>query len=625
MLSVSQEDCGQDSVERRALVVLGMHRSGTSAMTRTLSLLGATLPTRLMVPVKSNNETGFWESQSVVDLNDEILHALDSEWDDVFAGRPREYLSNFDKFFLSRAVELLQSEFGEADFIVLKDPRISVLSAFWDRTLRTAGYCPHYIIMVRNPLEVAESLRARDEFPREKSLLLWSSYMVAMDRDTRGHDRTFVSYDQLMSDWRRVRKRIEADLGMPFPRDTPAASIEVDRHLQQRLRHHRARSSDLFESGEVPEHTKALYGIFSAACDDVDVDQSAVDAIRVELSKLDSLVGPLLADLKGRLQSAAREIADARDAAARNASDRERSEGYLVERATAAEADRDRLAGLVNERENEIAQLRIEMQAQAEVRDQLLSQIGEKELQLVGLQKKLATEIEEKDQMIVEVRQQLGSQLDEKGLQLVGLQDQLAIEVEKKERVIAEMRQQFASQLEDQERTAVTLREELAKMESELHVAQSELGMEKSAAADSQIEFRRREAQLNEEIEQQRVVAAEMHLELEARIDDRFAEIATLTNLLATQETRANQLRDQVRWLREASQVLAQDSMSWKARFRRMLPVAFHRRRQHRLLQQKGLFDREAYLDANPDVAVMGSDPLSHYLAHGIDENRHRV
>ena len=151
---------------RRAFVVLGMHRSGTSAMTRMLSLLGARLPTELLKPA-ADNKAGFWEPQKVANLNDEILQALDSDWDDVFAFRPREYLSNFDRFYLGRATELLEQEFDGSEVIVLKDPRISVLTAFWDRALRELNYVPHYVVMVRNPLEVAESLRARNGFPRK--------------------------------------------------------------------------------------------------------------------------------------------------------------------------------------------------------------------------------------------------------------------------------------------------------------------------------------------------------------------------------------------------------------------------------------------------------------------------
>lgn len=298
MKSLSQVDFHTQTQTRRAFVVAGMHRSGTSAMTRTLSLLGATLPAGLMPPVEGNNETGFWESQSVAELNDEILQTRDSDWDDLFAFRPREHLSNLDRLYIARAVELLDREYNGSELIVLKDPRISVLTFFWENALRTAGYATNYVLMIRNPLEVADSLQSRDSFAQEKSLLLWSSYMLAVERDTRTLPRTFVAYDDLMSDWRQVRHRLEEGAG-PFPRDAAAATIDIDNFLERRLRHHERSVQDLFSRPDVPQEVKTLYRIFSGACDGAEIDCAALDAIQLELERMGLLVAPLLADLRG--------------------------------------------------------------------------------------------------------------------------------------------------------------------------------------------------------------------------------------------------------------------------------------------------------------------------------------
>lgn len=291
---------GLHASSRRAFVVVGMHRSGTSAMTRTLSLLGATLPARLMPAREANNATGFWEPMSVAELNDEILEALDSEWDDVFAFRPRPYLSNFDHFYRSRAVEILEQEFHGSELIVLKDPRVSILTTFWERALQDAGYTTNYVIMVRNPIEVAESLGSRDGFPREKSLLLWSSYMLAAERDTRGRARTFVTFDELIRDWRAVCRRIAGDSGLPFPRETIASAIEIDRFLDGRLRHHRVGAEDIFSRPDIPAHVKSLYRIFLEASEGRELDRSELRRIEAELSQVEELVGPLVADLRSR-------------------------------------------------------------------------------------------------------------------------------------------------------------------------------------------------------------------------------------------------------------------------------------------------------------------------------------
>src|SRR6516164_8769546 len=65
----------------RAVIVLGMHRSGTSAVTRVVSLLGADLPKNLLPP-SLTNELGYWESSDLMTIHDELLSSGGSKWDD---------------------------------------------------------------------------------------------------------------------------------------------------------------------------------------------------------------------------------------------------------------------------------------------------------------------------------------------------------------------------------------------------------------------------------------------------------------------------------------------------------------------------------------------------------------
>ena len=66
----------------QAILVAGMHRSGTSALTKTLSILGADLPRNLMPPMKGNNDKGFWESKDLEGIHDSLLESAGSMWDD---------------------------------------------------------------------------------------------------------------------------------------------------------------------------------------------------------------------------------------------------------------------------------------------------------------------------------------------------------------------------------------------------------------------------------------------------------------------------------------------------------------------------------------------------------------
>ena len=78
---------GEPTAERVCVLVLGMHRSGTSALSRVLNLLGCDLPKTLM-SAHPSNEAGHWESLLISHLNDEILGSAGSEWHDWLAFNP---------------------------------------------------------------------------------------------------------------------------------------------------------------------------------------------------------------------------------------------------------------------------------------------------------------------------------------------------------------------------------------------------------------------------------------------------------------------------------------------------------------------------------------------------------
>jgi predicted nucleic acid-binding Zn-ribbon protein len=162
--------------------------------------------------------------------------------------------------------------------------------------------------MVRNPLEVGESLRSRDRFPLQKSILLWSSYMLAAERDTRGVGRSFVAYDQLLADWRAVRDRIAATSGFTFPREPDAAAGEIEVHLDRRLRHHRAGAEEFYARGDIPGEVKTLYRLVLEATDGADINPREVDELETRLSQTEALIGSSLADLRGRVRSLTKDV-----------------------------------------------------------------------------------------------------------------------------------------------------------------------------------------------------------------------------------------------------------------------------------------------------------------------------
>lgn len=230
---------------RTAIVVLGSHRSGTSALTRMLSLLGASLP-RNLYAAGLGNETGHWEPEAAIRLNDQILDLAGSPVNDVF-GPSAEWLQQpAAQAFVDRLKDLIADEYGDDPLFVLKDPRISLLFPLWRAALARLDIRCVAVVVARNPVEVARSLAERQglagdmqSWPLERGGLLWLRYNLAAEEHTRSVDRAFCDYSTLLDDWRSVARRLSDELNIAWPRSVPEAAHEIDGFLSPDLRHHR--------------------------------------------------------------------------------------------------------------------------------------------------------------------------------------------------------------------------------------------------------------------------------------------------------------------------------------------------------------------------------------------------
>jgi len=218
---------------RTAMVVLGMHRSGTSAMARVLNLCGAHLPAKVKPPKLGVNPKGFWEPEAVLDLNVRLMRQLGGDWCHVEFALPAA--GDIVEEFESDARAMLAAEYGDAATIVIKDPRICVLAPLWHRVLAGSGYRPVYVVPIRNPLEVAQSLEARGDMTVRDGLALWSAYMArVLTFAESGADVIFVRYSDLLDDWREVIGRVAGRLDVTL--DAGARAAEVDDFLEDDLR-----------------------------------------------------------------------------------------------------------------------------------------------------------------------------------------------------------------------------------------------------------------------------------------------------------------------------------------------------------------------------------------------------
>jgi hypothetical protein len=299
---------------RAAYLVLGMHRSGTSAMTQLLSLAGAQLPANVM-PGDEHNAQGYFEPWRIAIFNDERLRAAGSAWDDVFAYPCPAVPDTEAGAWRDRAVALFDEEFAGRRHPLMKDPRVTVLLPFWRQVFAAAGVSARCVIPVRHPLAVAGSLAGRDGFAPEKSVLLWSAYMLAAEAYSRDLPRAFVDYDALLGDWRAEVARIERGHGARLPRLGKAAERNIDAALTPELRHNQA-AGEIAALGWTGRIAGAVYDWCAAAARDETPDRAVLETAAADLAARQQEIAPLISPTARDLDAARNELNSTRQSLA---------------------------------------------------------------------------------------------------------------------------------------------------------------------------------------------------------------------------------------------------------------------------------------------------------------------
>ena len=244
---------------RQVVVVLGMHRSGTSVVTKSLELLGVSLGTRLF-GARSDNPKGFWEDRDVVEIDDSLLACVGASWNTLIAD-PLRYLSEDTRSgVMATAVDLLCSRVSEFGLWGFKDPRCCRLIPFWRKAFDSAECGPLFVLVVRNPLSVAASLLVRDQMTRSDSLALWVQHVLPLLRDTNGHPRVVIDYDLFLQEPFTHLNRIAKALDLPTPKQgDPAVREYLDRFMSRNLRHAAHTIEELRSTPECSEAVGSLY------------------------------------------------------------------------------------------------------------------------------------------------------------------------------------------------------------------------------------------------------------------------------------------------------------------------------------------------------------------------------
>jgi hypothetical protein len=241
------------------VVVVGMHRSGTSAITRSLRAVGVQLGDNLMPPHPDQNPKGFWEDLDVNRLNVEMLAALGREWHSLARISEHEVVRLRQAGFMLRAAEIVRAKLSIGAPFAFKDPRISKLLPFWREVFRATHLKVAYVIAVRNPLSVVRSLAKRNDMPAEQAYYLWLEHMMPMLDSIAADNHVFVEYDRLLASPRGEIGRIASTLCLDVNEEEVVAFEQE--FLDPGLRHTEFGTGDLLLDDSCPELVLDVYNV----------------------------------------------------------------------------------------------------------------------------------------------------------------------------------------------------------------------------------------------------------------------------------------------------------------------------------------------------------------------------
>ncbi|MGJ4727996.1 sulfotransferase [Luteimonas sp. SDU101] len=589
------------------LIVVGMHRSGTSVLARMLNLMGAYFGTEgVSTGANRENPKGFWERRDVRNINDAVLHSVGCDWDRV---------SQFDVSSLPKAVvERFQVEASRVILDMdahrpwlIKEPRLCLLLSLW-KPLLEVPVCIH---IVRHPIEVAASLRTRNGIPVEAGLALWQRYNHDAVSAMGDLPRIVVSHADLMREPVHAAARIQKSLalhGVELSR-SPSPD-EILAFVDSKLHRERHEAPELAGYADVPQcamYERMLHSADVATKDELSLapeavaslrayeaglpvpeakksksDREALDEANQELERLASRLSALQLELTLRTESFEQLKMDA-ESSRRSASfaidECRRLGAQLDEISRARAADRDQLADV----QGRFAQC-------DDARRVALEKLGVLRGEAAMLQEEL------------KVAQQQRVALEERVSRTAG--EALARQAEL-ESVIAERFRETA-----------TITKLLAESEEARAQALSSAASLEARVTRLETDKRRLQAETVALGREKQSLTASLE-EVSAQREELEVKISSISDFLGQEKMSAHARVNSASW--RATAPLRRIRGILNGRSTSGCPV--YGADVLRLHMSK-MFDAAWYLAQYQDVAVTGADPVVHYLAYGAAEGR---
>ena len=222
-----------------------------------------------LIPPNSGNQDGHWENGAAVAVNETLLNELGGGWDNPPLLPDDWQEQNFAIRVIPRAKAFIEELSAHPPW-GWKDPRSSLLMPFWLALLPNCRVC----ICLRNPVEVALSLRQRGLMSYALGLTLWKTYNERLMASVGKGQRIVSHYQQMISNPEDELRRLLDFLQISPSEETLVAAT---RHIKSELRHHRSGMQKLRDAHVAPD----IIDLYSRMCEEAQWHEPEGESIRV--------------------------------------------------------------------------------------------------------------------------------------------------------------------------------------------------------------------------------------------------------------------------------------------------------------------------------------------------------
>ena len=202
-------------LSRKCLLILSMHRSGSSLASNCLFTSGIDYGMSKTDIMDRYNVNGYFENENILDFNEIVLREIGSSWFDVYNRVDKKKMLKYR----DKLCDILNQEFKYLNRFFIKDPRIILLWPLYKAALKHMNIMPYFIRINRNYDEVVKSLNRVHNMGYATGYKLCEIYSNGMDKVLKKPEHIEVNMMDIINEPLKFINNVETYINKELVRD----------------------------------------------------------------------------------------------------------------------------------------------------------------------------------------------------------------------------------------------------------------------------------------------------------------------------------------------------------------------------------------------------------------------